>query len=573
MLKHILGYSQLELNNLGVAKDVGDSVGTLAGYFCNKLPAWSILLVGAMEGLVGYGALWLVASEKIDPLPYWQMCLILCVAANSTTWFNTAILVTMMRNFPNSRGTVVGISKGFVGLSGAIFTQLYTSYLGRDPVSLLALLAVGPAIVCLIAMSFIHPNSGASKGNSEEQKNFFVLHVLCIGLALYLLIATLTEQFFSLDKSNITKVITGGMLIFLIAPLVVPVKLYLEDLYRDRNGLVHESVSPEVEQLHKPLLKERKERISSHVVTGEANINNGIKTSRMTSSSELELDNDTEILLAVGEGAVPRRRKPRRGEDFNLRQALVKADFWLLFFTFFFGIGSGVTAINNLGQIGEAQGYSDVSVFVAVFGIWNFLGRLAGGAISEQYIRSGVPRTVWIGAAQLLMIVAYFLFAFALPGSLYIGCTILGLCYGVHFSVMVPTASELFGLKHFGKIYNVLTISDPIASLLFSGFLAGYLYDREAKKDNGWTMKVSGLKDTSWTPRFGPADPYGLHCIGAHCFRLTFILMAAVCAVGVIFNIILSLRIRPVYETLYGSNSVQEINQLEEAHDSIPSSS
>ncbi|KAJ7549735.1 hypothetical protein O6H91_07G065600 [Diphasiastrum complanatum] len=40
MLKHILGYSQLELNNLGVAKDVGDSVGTLAGYFCNKLPAW-----------------------------------------------------------------------------------------------------------------------------------------------------------------------------------------------------------------------------------------------------------------------------------------------------------------------------------------------------------------------------------------------------------------------------------------------------------------------------------------------------------------------------------------------------
>ena len=41
---------------------------------------------------------------------------------------------------------------------------------------------------------------------------------------------------------------------------------------------------------------------------------------------------DEETLPVVGEGAVklPKRRKPRRGEDFNLRQALLKADFWLL---------------------------------------------------------------------------------------------------------------------------------------------------------------------------------------------------------------------------------------------------
>jgi len=43
-----------------------------------------------------------------------------------------------------------------------------------------------------------------------------------------------------------------------------------------------------------------------------------------------------------------RRKGPRRGEDFTLGQAVVKADFWLLFGSFAIGCGSGLTAINNL---------------------------------------------------------------------------------------------------------------------------------------------------------------------------------------------------------------------------------
>ena len=61
--------------------------------------------------------------------------------------------------------------------------------------------------------------------------------------------------------------------------------------------------------------------------------------------------------------------------------------FFLLFFSFFCGVGTGVTAINNLGQIGAAQGYTDVTMFVTLFGVFNFLGRLGGGSISEYYIR------------------------------------------------------------------------------------------------------------------------------------------------------------------------------------------
>lgn len=65
--------TQLELNNLSVAKDVGKAFGLLAGLASDRLPTWVILLIGSLEGLVGYGAQWLVVSQKIKPLSYWQV--------------------------------------------------------------------------------------------------------------------------------------------------------------------------------------------------------------------------------------------------------------------------------------------------------------------------------------------------------------------------------------------------------------------------------------------------------------------------------------------------------------------
>lgn len=144
-----------------------------------------------------------------------------------------------------------------------------------------------------------------------------------------------------------------------------------------------------------------------------------------------------------------------------------------------------------------------------------------------------------MGVAQIVLIFVHLMFASALPGTLYVGSILLGLCYGVHFSIMVPTASELFGLKHFGMIYNFLTIANPLGSFLFSGLIAGYLYDREAAKDSGpGTMTWGMLYKQSV-------------CTGAHCFRLTFYVMACVCSVGVILTCVLTFRIRRVYIALY----------------------
>ena len=131
------------------------------------------------------------------------------------------------------------------------------------------------------------------------------------------------------------------------------------------------------------------------------------------------------------------------------------------------------------------------------------------------------------------MAVGYILMALAMPGSLYIGSVVVGICYGVRLAITVPTASELFGLKYYGLIYNILILNLPLGSFLFSGLLAGILYDMEA------TATAAG----------------GNTCVGAHCYRLVFIIMTAACILGLFLDILLSFRTKNVYNKISSSKT------------------
>ena len=75
-------------------------------------------------------------------------------------------------------------------------------------------------------------------------------------------------------------------------------------------------------------------------------------------------------------------------------EALQTVDFWLLFFCFLCGVGTGMAVSNNMGQIGESLGYSSVSIFISMISIWGFFGRLGSGALSEWLIRLVKPSRV-----------------------------------------------------------------------------------------------------------------------------------------------------------------------------------
>lgn len=73
MIKSSLGYNQKQIARLGIAKDLGDSVGFLAATLCEILPLWAALLVGIFQNLVGYGWVWLVVTGRSPQLPLWAV--------------------------------------------------------------------------------------------------------------------------------------------------------------------------------------------------------------------------------------------------------------------------------------------------------------------------------------------------------------------------------------------------------------------------------------------------------------------------------------------------------------------
>lgn len=75
-LKSVLGYNQQQLTILGVANDIGESVGLLTGIACNKFPPWAVLLVGVVLCFLGYGVIWLAVSQTITGLPYWVVSIL-----------------------------------------------------------------------------------------------------------------------------------------------------------------------------------------------------------------------------------------------------------------------------------------------------------------------------------------------------------------------------------------------------------------------------------------------------------------------------------------------------------------
>lgn len=73
MIKSSLNYNQKQIARLGVAKDLGDSVGFLAGSLCEVLPMWGALLVGALQNFIGYGWVWLIVTGRAPVLPLWAV--------------------------------------------------------------------------------------------------------------------------------------------------------------------------------------------------------------------------------------------------------------------------------------------------------------------------------------------------------------------------------------------------------------------------------------------------------------------------------------------------------------------
>ncbi|KAK1433766.1 hypothetical protein QVD17_10683 [Tagetes erecta] len=479
-LKASQGYDQSTLDTVSVFKDFGANSGVLSGLLYTAVASpsssvtfrgrkggpWIVLLIGAIQCFVGYFLMWLSVTGTIYRPPVPVMCVFMLLAAHGVTFLNTANVVTGVINFHNHSGTIVGIMKGFLGLSGAILLQVYQTVFNAGPTSYILMLSLLPFLNTLLFMCSVRPYE---TNEVDEKRNLNGLSLFSIIVAAYLFIIIILKQAVTLSLAAHI-VIFSVLVILLASPLYVAVK---------------------------------------------------------PQSTQNFEETDTDRLLINASSNHDFLEEHNK----NLLQAICTVDFWCLFFTTVTGMGTGLATVNNLAQVGESLGYTsfETSTLVSLWSIWNFVGRFGAGYVSDHFLyKKKLARPVFIAITLALMSVGHCVIASGLPGALYMGSVLVGVFYGSQWSLMPTIASEVFGVLHFGTIFNTITIAGPIGSYVVSVRVVGYIYDREA---------AQGGIDTDY-------------CTGTHCFRLSFLIMAFSTFLGFMVAMGLFLRTRRFYEQI-----------------------
>ncbi|KAF3775955.1 NUCLEAR FUSION DEFECTIVE 4 protein [Nymphaea thermarum] len=492
-IKSSLGYTQQTLNTLSFFKDLGANVGVLSGLISEVTPPWVVLAIGAAMNLGGYLMIWLAVTRRISQPKLWQMCLYMWIGSDSQSFANTGSLVTCVKNFPQSRGRVLALLKGFMGLSGAIFTQLYSAIYGHDPEGLL-----------FSSLGFLLNSD--YEGTTEHQKNelkvFYSFLYIALALAGYLMIMIILQRRIHFTASAYRSS-AAIVVLLLFLPLAI--------IVREETSKMNQSPIPRVTASGlKELAKQQEVEESPAVIPPRT-------------------DGSVSCIKSMF-------RSPDRGEDYTILQALVSIDMLILFSAATCGVGGTLTAIDNMGQIGESLGYSAQSIgtFVSLISIWNFSGRVAAGFVSEIFLtKYKFPRPLMLSGVLLLACVGHLLIAFPVPGSLYVASIIIGLCFGAQWPLLYAIISEIFGLKYYSTLYNFGSVASPIGSYILNVKIAGKLYDREAPKQRA----------ASWLS-FENGE---LSCTGVQCYRLSFIIITATTFLGFLVSLVLVMRTKKFY--------------------------
>ncbi|GMN52887.1 hypothetical protein TIFTF001_022034 [Ficus carica] len=483
------------------SKDLGANIGLLSGLINEVTPPWVVLSVGAALNFFGNFMIFLAVTRRIAKPQVWHMCTYIAVGANSHTFTNTDALVTCVKNFPESRGVVLGLLKGYTGISAAVIAQLYRAFYGDDTKHFTLFVAWLPTALSFAFLKTIRIIKLTNRPQNDV-KVFYKFLYLSMCLAGFLLVIIIVEKtvIFNQMQYGLSAI---GILFLLFLPLVVVV---IEEykLLNSSTNMLYSTSSP-------------------HVSSSPGKIPTPIKAVR------------TKQVISCWENVL---KPPEIGEDFTILQALFSVEMLTLLLSTICGLGGTMTMMDNLGQIGTSFGYPlrKVTNFVSLTSIWIYLGQITVGILSEVFItKYKHPRPLFLTLILLLSSIGHLIIAFNVPNGLYVATVIIGFCFGAFWPLIYTIILELFRLKYYSTLYNFGGLASPIGLYLLNVKVTGYYYDKEAKRQ----MVVLGLKRKP-----GQA----LNCIGGKCFKLSFIIIAVVTLFGAVVSLVLVMRTRKFYK-------------------------
>ncbi|KAL3528293.1 hypothetical protein ACH5RR_007615 [Cinchona calisaya] len=513
ILKSSQGYDQATLDTVSVFKDIGANAGIISGLLYSAVVVssssghrwwwvrrpWVVHLVGAIQCFVGYFMMWASVIGIISRPHVGVMCVFMFLAAHAQTFFNTANVVTAVHNFPDYSGTIVGIMKGFLGLSGAVLIQVYDTLFEGSPSTFLLMLALLPTLISILLMWLVKIDAGYTNYEKRYLNGFSVVSLV---VAAYLMILIILENTIALPLWS--RIVTFVILLALLSSTLGVAGKAQSDSSLNLSYTSSTTGTPLLDEVDST-----KQETMSSQASNSVDFHQG--------PSDVEVQNKASYEDSL-----------KFGPELNLLEAIRTANFWLLFIAMLCGMGSGLATINNISQIGQSLGYTSVerSTLVSLWSIWNYLGRFGAGYASDIFLhRRGWARPLLMVLTLAAMTGGHVIIASGFPGNLYIGSVLVGVCYGSQWSLMPTITSEIFGVRHLGTIFNSIAAASPVGSYILSVRVIGYIYDRNATgEDNS--------------------------CYGKYCFMLSFFILASVSLFGFLVALALFFRTRKFYSQL-----------------------
>lgn len=421
----------------------------------------------------------------------------------------TGVLVTCVKNFPERRGVMLGLLKGFVGLSGAIMAQFYLAFYDHDTKSLILLVAWLPSLISLI---FVYTIRGIKVVKHPNEFRVFV-QLLCVSTILALF---LTALIFILKRVKFDQSTHIAILLAIIALLFVPLLIAI------REEIV-------IWNIRKRITGNPFTRIRIDKPQPPPNPSSYFScTSQQQQSNQDQKQNQNQNQNKSFFGNV--FNKPERGEDYTILQAILSLDMFILCFTILIGVGASLTAIDNLGQIGESHRYPSEAInsLISLLSIFNFTGRIFSGFVSEILLEKfKFPRPLMLTLVLCISCIGHLLVAFPFDDSLYIASIIIGFSMGAQVPLHFAMISEIFGLKHYSTLFNFAQLSCPIGSYILNVMVTGKLYDDMARTGSNASK---------------------FHCVGNHCYEQSFTILSGLTFLAAIISLVLVWRTSEFYK-------------------------
>lgn len=550
-MKKTLHLRQGELDTISTAFFVAGLFSWIPGICADRFGTRLALPLGGFLGatsLVGY---WAVARQFLHVPHEWLVPLLsllgISVFLSNALVTGSVFKVIVANCGPGTKGSAVGVAKGYVGLGAGAYACLFEAIRqeGQSDLDFLLMAAVFAVVIVaipgLIILPTPHQIATTSVQDHATALHFRVLYGSLCAMALLIVGNSLLQLLEgATPPTDLTPPYTNpghyGTAFLLMTVWLGPITSLLYLPRRDISEVEMTRVSTSTTATHVAVLDGNDRDHKKGTVSVARNLQKQNHSEGVVDVEELDphedhlspLNDDISPSIAEEERLPLHSSMPMATiaphelplEEKNLFQMLQTPTAWYMLWTTTILVGSGTVETNNMGQMVEALQFPEAvtPASMAFFSVAQSIARVATGTISEMIqnwnisiagIYDGaVPRPVFLMIASILCFIAHFILALARNQFMFVmGVALAGAAFGMAWPLMVLVTGEVFGTKHVGANY-----------LFFDGFssAAGTYFLSKVVAQKVYEEHI----DPSTAP-----DPNT--CIGLDCFQKTHIMICA----------------------------------------------